>query len=340
MTSFGTIILFGGSSSERKVSVASAQHLSTIIPDAKLWFWSLDGSVFEIDPDALSRHEKPYDSEFSPAGAAKVAETVERALEKVSGHVLYLALHGGDGENGWLQAKLEARKIPYTASGSVASQLAMDKSRSKDVVKSRGISVARQTLFRPSESNLEVLMGFQKQMGSVVVKPACDGSSAGLAFLKSQSDCSLWFDTNRKSTALWLAEEELVGRELTVGVISHRGTLLALPPSEVVLEKNVRFDFQAKYHGVGNREITPAELTPRQTAAAQEVAVMAHAALGCYGYTRTDMIMTASGIFYLETNTLPGMTRASFIPQQLRAACIELNDFVLEQLALAKARYL
>lgn len=340
MASSGVIILFGGSSSERKVSVASAQHLSTIIPEAKLWFWSLDSAVFEIDPEVLFRHEKPYDTEFSPAGATKVADSVERALEKVGSHVLYLALHGGDGENGWIQSKLEARKLPYTASGAVASQLAMDKSRSKDVLRSRGVAVARQTLFKPSESSVEVLIGFQKQIGSIVVKPACDGSSSGLAFLKSQSDCNLWFDTNRKSTALWLAEEELVGRELTVGVISHRGTLIALPPSEVVLEKNVRFDFQAKYHGVGNREITPAELTPRQTAAAQEVAVVAHAAIGCYGYTRTDMIMTPAGIFYLETNTLPGMTRASFIPQQLRAACIELKDFVLEQLSLAQARYL
>ena len=340
VASSGAIILFGGSSNERKVSVASAQHLSSILPSAKLWFWSLDGSVFDVGSDDLARHEKPYDSEFNPLQATKIAETVDKALERVGRDVVCLSLHGGDGENGWIQAKLEARKIPYTGSGSVSSQLAMDKSRSKDVVKSRGLLVAKQTLFKPTETVSETLTSFQKSTGSIVVKPACDGSSSGLAFLKTHDDCKAWFNTNKQSSALWLAEEELVGRELTVGVISHQGMLMALPPSEVILEKNVHFDFQAKYHGVGNREVTPAELTPLQTSAAQEVGLIAHAALGCYGYTRTDMIMTSAGFFYLETNTLPGMTRASFIPQQLKAARIELQDFVLGQLDLARARYL
>jgi D-alanine-D-alanine ligase len=88
-----------------------------------------------------------------------------------------------------------------------------------------------------------------------------------------------------------------------------------------------------------NREITPADLTPAQTSAAQAVALMAHQAIGCFGYTRTDMIMTPSGIYYLETNTLPGMTKASFIPQQLRAAAIDLQDFVEEQINLASKRF-
>jgi D-alanine-D-alanine ligase len=80
-------------------------------------------------------------------------------------------------------------------------------------------------------------------------------------------------------------------------------------------------------------------LTPAQTIAAQAVALQAHQAIGCFGYTRTDMIMTQSGIYYLETNTLPGMTKASFIPQQLRAAGIELRDFVEGQINLAKKRF-
>lgn len=119
----------------------------------------------------------------------------------------------------------------------------------------------------------------------------------------------------------------------------HGGCLTVLPPSEVILERDAHFDYEGKYLGVGNREVTPAALTVREAAAAQALSMIAHSALGCFGYTRTDMIMTSKGIYYLETNTLPGMTRASFIPQQLRAAGISLESFVQGQLALAKRRY-
>jgi D-alanine-D-alanine ligase len=334
-----TIILFGGSSSERRVSVASGQHLCSIIPHATLWFWAQNGSVFQVAAEELMAHNNPYDNDFNPSKAQKLADHVDIALERVGSSVLYLGLHGGDGENGWLQVRLESRKIPFTGSGAEASKIAMHKSESKNAVVSRGILVARQLLFSPMENSVDELLKFQRSVGRLVIKPACDGSSAGLSFLHDESGCKSWYEKHANSAVPWLAEEELIGRELTVGVIMHKGRLTALPPSEVILEKNAHFDFQAKYHGVGNREITPADLTPAQTSAAQAVALMAHQAIGCFGYTRTDMIMTPSGIYYLETNTLPGMTKASFIPQQLRAAAIDLQDFVEEQINLASKRF-
>jgi D-alanine-D-alanine ligase len=330
-----TIILFGGSSSERRVSVASAQHLSSIMPEAALWFWAQNGTVFQVTSEELMAHQNPYDNNFMPLKPNKVAESVETALDRVGASVVYLGLHGGDGENGWLQTRLEARRIPFTGSGGTASKIAMHKSESKEAVVKRGILVARQL----SENRINELLKFQKEVGRLVIKPACDGSSAGLSFLHDQAGCEAWFEKHAGSAIPWLAEEELIGRELTVGVMMYKGTLTALPPSEVILEKNAHFDFQAKYHGVGNREITPADLTPAQTIAAQAVALQAHQAIGCFGYTRTDMIMTQSGIYYLETNTLPGMTKASFIPQQLRAAGIELRDFVADQINLARKRF-
>lgn len=333
------VILFGGTSSERRVSVASAQHLSTIIPYAELWFWSPDGAVFRVTPEDLAALQNPYDRDFIPSHIDRVATTIDGALDKVGQAIVYLGLHGGDGENGWLQAKLESRKIHFTASGSAPSKLAMHKSESKDAVRARGVLVARQLLFTPSQTDLKDLLKFQEMVGSLVIKPACDGSSSGLAFLKDASGCKSWFEKHARSSDPWLAEEELIGRELTVGVIMHRGLLTALPPSEVILDKNARFDFQAKYHGVGNREITPAELSATQCASAQALSLLAHTAIGCFGYTRTDMIMTSKGIYYLETNTLPGMTKASFIPQQLRAAGIDLQDFVESQIELARKRY-
>jgi D-alanine-D-alanine ligase len=334
-----TVILFGGTSSERRVSVASAQHLHAIIPEARLWFINLEGQVMEVSGTDLLTHQNPYDSDFVPVHSKKVANTVEASLDQLAASVVYIGLHGGDGENGWLQTRLEAREIPFTASGAGASQLAMHKSKSKDKVRKHGLLTAKEYLFCPAQSEIEDLLVFQLGVGRLVLKPACDGSSEGLTFISDQAACQQWFDENRASTFPWLAEEELIGRELTVGVLMQNGALKALPPSEVVLEKNAHFDFNAKYLGVGNREITPAELTDEETKQAQAVALTAHKILGCFGYTRTDMIMTENGIYYLETNTLPGMTKASFIPQQLRAAGIDLKDFVEGQIKLATQRY-
>ncbi len=340
MSATDLVVFFGGTSSERKVSVASAQHLNTILPEASLWYWSPDGRVFSVNAQELSAHKNPYDADFVPNDAKLIADGVDGALDQGRDKVFYLALHGGLGENGWLQQRLEQRKIAFTGSSADASALAMDKSKSKDAVSLRGVLMAKQLLFRPSDSGVEQdLRDFQSAIGDIVIKPASDGSSSGLAFMSKAEECKRWFDSNQSSRDFWLAEERIHGRELTVGVIMHHGCLMVLPPSEVVLERHAHFDYQAKYHGVGNKEITPAELTLAESAAAQSVAILAHSAIGCFGYTRTDMIMTPNGLYYLETNTLPGMTRASFIPQQLRAAGIDLRAFVEGQISLAKRRY-
>lgn len=334
------IILFGGTSSERMVSVASAQHLATIVPGALLWFWSAKGDVLAVTQDELVSHQNAYTNEFSPGAAQVVASSIDEALKKVGSKALYLGLHGGDGENGWLQEKLERLRIAFTGSSAVASALAMNKSKAKDVVRSRGVLTASQYVYTTHQADaLAGLLQFQKSLGQIVIKPACDGSSAGLSFIKSDDECRNWFEKNKTSRDLWLAEERLMGRELTVGVIMHGGCLTVLPPSEVILDRDSHFDYQGKYLGVGNREVTPAEVTVNEASAAQAISLLAHAAIGCFGYTRTDMIMTPKGIYYLETNTLPGMTKASFIPQQLRAAGIDLGAFVQGQISLARKRF-
>jgi D-alanine-D-alanine ligase len=340
INSSDVIILFGGASSERMVSVASAQHVSSIIPQATLWFWSADGKVLDVVSEELSRHDQPFIKEFVPSKGRKIAECIEDAIKLIKGQTVYLALHGGDGENGWLQERLERHGVCFTGSSAESSSNAMDKIKAKEKVRVRGVLTAAQHVFHVNAAGaLAGLKTFMESVGSLVVKPASDGSSAGLAFLETKTDCDAWFANNRDSPLQWLAEERLIGRELTVGVMSQYGCLMALPPSEVILDRGSHFDYQGKYLGVGNREVTPAELSVAQAAAAQAVAVLAHDALGCFGYTRTDMIMTAKGFYYLETNTLPGMTKASFIPQQLRAAEIGIDDFVAGQIRLAKLRF-
>lgn len=339
-TNTDVIILFGGTSSERMVSVASAQHLTTILPGAALWYWSQKGSVLSVSSDELLAHQNAYTNEFSPQNGKIVAHSIQDAIKQVGRKVLYLGLHGGDGENGWLQSQLESSHVFFTGSSASSSALAMNKSKSKDAVRTRGVLTAAQYLFSANDANaLNGICDFQSSFKEIVIKPACDGSSAGLSFVHTKDECLAWYDKNKVSTDLWLAEERIRGRELTVGVIMHNGCLIVLPPSEVILERNAHFDYQGKYLGVGNKEVTPAEISASQAASAQALSLLAHSALGCFGYTRTDMIMTEEGFYYLETNTLPGMTKASFIPQQLRAASISLEAFVEGQIALARRRY-
>ena len=334
------IILFGGTSSERRVSVASAKYLSSIIPSADLWFWSPSGQISSVHASTLADHENVFDTDFQPANATNIAETIDEAIKVVGDRVLFLGLHGGDGENGSLQSKLEAKKIPFTASSSAASALAMDKARSKDAVRPCGVLMAKQLLFTAADHGIgAALSQFQQTVTDIVIKPSSDGSSSGLAFVSSAAECEAWLVANKQSKDHWLAEERINGRELTVGVITHNGCMMVLPPSEVVLERNATFNFQAKYHGVGNREITPAELTVHEASSAQSLSILAHSAIGCFGYSRTDMIMTPRGMYYLETNTLPGMTSASFMPQQLRAAGIGFKEFIDHQVTLACLRY-
>ena len=194
-----------------------------------------------------------------------------------------------------------------------------------------------------SGADLEAARATLKQMhrhhARVVLKPVAEGSSTGLQMLATPADIATALSAlaaNPKN--VFLVEPWLQGAELTVGVRDTPGGPRALPCSEVRLAPGRRFDFAGKYLGQGSLELTPAEVSPTVSQAAQQLAITAHQALGCYGYSRTDIIVTSDGPVFLELNTLPGLTRASFIPQQLEAARIPFTDFIAEQLALAERR--
>jgi D-alanine-D-alanine ligase len=335
------VIVFGGSSSERLVSVASAQNVSAHLPGAELWFWSAQGSVFEIDSDALAAHQRPFELELVPEHPARWP-SLPRALDEAGrGAVFFLALHGGEGENGVTQALFEARDLAFTGSSSEASAAAFDKAVAKALASARGARVADAITLEPAPT--EVLAASLRTLLSRgahwVLKPQADGSSHGLIHLTSPALVDAAVATISALRIPYLAEAFVEGRELTVGVVEdERGVVSALPVSEVRVTSGRAFDYQGKYLGHGTVEITPAELDEADSRAAQELAVLTHRAVGCFGYSRTDMILTAKGPVLLEINTLPGMTRASFIPQQLAAAGRSLESFLASQLSLAERR--
>jgi D-alanine-D-alanine ligase len=336
------VILFGGESSERRVSVATAQHLAAILPHARLWFWAVNGKVHELRHEALTKHERPFERELRPTSPAAFA-TVEAAFDTLGKNsVVFLALHGVGGEDGLVQGWLEKRKLCFTGSSAAASRCAFDKNAAKRAVARAGVRVPQAHVVsgRSLTRAEATIRDMWQQHGRAVVKPVADGSSHGLVVVEGEESFRAASDQLRASpTAEYLVEEFVIGREITVGVYDAPKGRIALPASEVVLDRGRRFDYEGKYLGQGTKEITPADLSDNVRNACEEVAIKAHEQVGCLGYSRTDMIVGERGAVFLEINNLPGLTRASFIPQQLKVAGIAMSHFATRQIALAKVRY-
>jgi D-alanine-D-alanine ligase len=335
------VLLFGGPTRERLVSVASAQNVATLLDAPRCCFWAANGTVFELPREELLRQERPFEQEFVPRRPARWRE-LKLALDELAadGPTLFLALHGGIAEDGTLQGWLEERRIAFTGSGSAASRDAFDKARAREILRAEGARVAEARVVdgRDVPRARASLFELFDRHPRLVLKPVADGSSMGLQFLEDRGEIEPALHRLKDEAQPYLAEAFVEGTELTVGVIDHDDGLQALPCSEIRVQAGESFGYTAKYLGQGAREITPAEVAPEVATQAQELGLRAHRALRCFGYSRTDLIVAREGPVYLETNTLPGLTRASFIPQQLEAGGISMQGFLSRQLLLARRR--
>jgi D-alanine-D-alanine ligase len=324
-------ILFGGTNKERLVSVASAQALHQALPEADLWFWEVDDTVHETQPQALQIHSRPFEEPFKP-GTPSLGK-FEAALDtaKAENRLLVLGLHGGRAENGELQAMCEMRGIPFTGSGSASSHLAFDKAAAKRFAALAGVKPPAGVMLADAEAALT-------EYGKLIAKPARDGSSYGLIFVNARQD--LVAVHNAAKTEDYVIEPFISGVEATCGVLEQPdGTLTALPPIEIIpAEGGFGFDYRAKYLAKATQEICPGRFAPEISAQLKDQALRAHRALSCTGYSRTDFIASDKGLIFLETNTLPGLTRASLYPKALKAQGIEFVDFLKDQIALAAER--
>ncbi len=336
MPSSDVVILFGGSSNERRVSVASGQNVASVLTDAAAWFLAAGGAVHEVPADELQAFQRPFETDFfprQPPFSASIGDALDPA------RVFFLALHGGEGEDGTLQRICEERRIAFTGPGAAASAKAYDKEVAKQVASEAGVRIAESVhLPRRPELARKVMRELLEVHGRIVAKPVAGGSSVGLHHLVAEAQIEPAMSAIEATGEAYLAEAFISGAELTIGVVDSGKGTRALPPSEVRMEAGRSFDFEGKYLGKGTREITPAEVAPEVARAAQELALAAHRALGCEGYSRTDLIVGPRGPVFLELNTLPGLTKMSFIPQQLAAEGTTLRDFLDQQLALARRR--
>ena len=254
--------------------------------------------------------------------AELLADTAARLPKRGDCDVAFLALHGGRGEDGTIQALLDLAGVPYTGSGHLASALAMDKDLSKHLFRAYDVGTANWLMATdpstpPSAASVERALGWP-----VIVKPSKQGSTVGLSIVKQPVELAAAIGEAFEHDDEVMIEQFIAGRELTVGILGGE----ALPVGEIIPKHEI-YDYECKYTAGMAEEIFPAPLTAEQTAEVQEQARRAFAALKLGGCARIDFRMTAPGVFYcLEANTLPGMTATSLIPQAAAAAGIPFPE--------------
>jgi len=313
-------VLTGGTSAERDVALASAVQVIAALR-------SIGHQVAVVD---TARGFIPETDEAQllsgSVGAAPPSVARLEALEHgllLSGlsnltavreaDVLFLALHGGHGEDGTLQTILDMIGVPYTGSGPIGSAMAMDKDISKRLFRHAAIPTAEWLMAPATVQEVETHLGWP-----VVVKPSKQGSTVGLTVVRSPGKLAAAIEEARLHDDEVMLEAFVPGRELTVGILD--GAALAV--GEIIPRHEI-FDYECKYTPGMSEEIFPADLAGDMAGECGRLGLAAHRALKLGGYSRVDFRLTPSGVAYcLEVNTLPGMTATSLLPQSARAVGI------------------
>lgn len=344
-------VLLGGTSAEHAVSLASGRQVLAALREGghdvlpvlieRDGRWRVGATVPEVTLDTESGAAPPRERTTRRAspreGLARVAELADGDVD-----VVFIALHGPDGEDGAVQGLLALAGLPYTGSGLLASALAMDKLKTKELFRSVGVPVARDLVVtRQATVDAALLDRVEADVGlPCVVKPVCGGSSFGTSVVRERAALAAAVEAALAEDSRALVEELVEGVEVTCGVLGGGlEPVLVLPVTEIAPEASGFFDFHAKYTKGACREITPARLDAVTTARVQELAQRAHDALGCEGMSRTDFIVRRGEPVALETNTIPGMTATSLLPQGAAAADVSFTALVdrLVRSALVRA---
>lgn len=342
-------VLAGGRSPEHDVSLASTaqvlQHLDR--RRYRVWPVFLDrqgGWWPSREPLPGAALLQPHDRRLFPA-AMRPGAALDWLLDHARVQVVLPVLHGPFGEDGTVQGMCELHDLPCVGSGCAASAVAMDKLRTRQVLQSCGIPLAKayepHTPLARAEARAEFVQ-MQATVGTpAFVKVDASGSTVGVQRITNLAELEAFFAAFRGRFRRWFAEQALPGEEITVAVLGNSGSRLqALPPVGIYPRCDTWFTHEAKYRPGATEEVVP----PRgwnqvRIQQVQDLAVRCHEALVCDGMSRTDMIVTADGPFVLETNTIPGLTKTSLLPQAAAAAGITFPALLdrLIELALARA---
>lgn len=303
-------VLRGGPSSEYDVSLKTGGSVLASLP-----------AVYEPIDIFISK-----DGEWHYRGKST---TPERALRQID--VAFNALHGEFGEDGEVQRILDAFGVPYTGSGTLGASLSMHKGRSKKVAEQLGMKVPRARHVFPTEDAGAVAQElFFTFHPPYIVKPVALGSSVGVSMVTGIDALTRAMQSLQNAGIELLVEERVKGKEATVGVIDHFRAVpkYVLLPVEIKPRREKDFyDFEAKYDG-STEKICPGSFTKEESAELQRQARMIHDALHLKQYSRSDFIVTPRGVYYLETNSLPGLTPESLFPKSLSATGATVGEFL------------
>ena len=316
-------VIYGGNSSEHQVSIQSGKNVAAnldrerydvyeILIKGKSWSLIARNGE-EMEPAEIDK------TDFSAAG--------------VHFDVAFIMIHGTPGENGLLQGYFEMLEIPFTTCNAFVSNIAFDKYSCKRFLDFAGVKFAKDCYIRKgrpySPRSIVAQLGLP-----LFIKPTNGGSSFGVTKVKSMEEIEPAVERAFLENDAVMAEEAIVGREVTNGIYTDRGKIVNLPVTEIVTEREF-FDFEAKYQGL-SKEICPAPLPPHITEQIQQMTTHIYTFMGCSGLVRMDYIIKGEEIFFLEMNMVPGMTPMSLIPAQVRAAGIEIKEFFTALIESAK----
>jgi len=308
-------LIAGGDSGEHDISIKSAAVVAQNIPSNKyhVYLIEIKGGSWVYRHDVLGEIDiDKNDFSLSIEG------------EKILFDAVFNAIHGTPGEDGKILGYFEMLGIPFTSSSAISSGLTFNKSYCNKVVGAAGVKVAR---------SVHLIEGFAYEAATILntvslpcfVKPNQGGSSVGMSKIKKADELMPAIEKAFAEDSQVLIEEYVEGRELTMGMFGYQGELISFPITEVI-SKNEFFDFEAKYGEGLNEEITPADIPDELKLHIENTAGRLYQALNLRGVVRFDFMAAKEGLYFIEVNTVPGMSTMSLVPQQIRKMGLRIGD--------------
>jgi len=341
----------GGTSAEREVSLSTGRQVLQALDPERYEAFAVDTAYLHLRglaaPETPAQLDATEDTPERGRTSSPRLPSADALVLPSPGEpplvgrnrpdVALICLHGRFGEDGTIQGMLELLDIPYTGSGVLASALAMDKTMAKKLFQVEGIPTPPSITLKgrvEADRYLKTLRaGTAVVSCPAVVKPSRQGSTIGISIVHDAAAMPAALDTALEFDSEVLVEKFVQGMEITGPVIGN-DELECLPLVEIVPTSGF-YDYEAKYTAGATDEICPARLSPEQTRSAQELAARSHRALGCRGFSRTDMLVAEDGIWVLEVNTIPGMTPTSLLPRSAEAAGIPFSTLLDRMIELA-----
>ncbi len=324
-------LVTGGYTGELEISLKSAKNV----------YQKIDKEKFEVYLISLTRESCSY---VHSDGITYLVDLNDFSLSldetKITFDVVFIVLHGSPGEDGKLQGYLEMLQIPYTSCDQLSSALTMNKAFTKKIVAdipglylARGIQVNAAEVDKIQEDTIDLSL-------PLIVKTNSGGSSIGISKINDHSQLAHALEKAFLECNEVLIEEQIVGREFSVGVYKEGNEIRVLPATEIVIDGDL-FDFETKYFNNKLQEITPGRLSASEISLMEGIVRRIYQQLNCFGIVRVDFFIEAETgkFFFLEINTIPGQTDHSFIPKQIRSAALDITEVYSLQLEQAISRH-